>query len=115
MMGVPRKEVYSDDTLAEEGGDGVSKEATASIAGVGNAVVAETGFVKAGDLLGRKPRLQLKSNYMYRESNWSLGRAAERAGVKVKEHNPKNRFLAWRKTQARKAANVEKRTLRRKN
>ena len=109
MTGVPRKDIESDETLVGESRDGGLEKA-----GEGSAVVVGTVATKAGDLLGLKPRLQLKSNYMYRESNWSLGRAAERAGVKIKEHNPKNRFLAWRKTLARRAANVEKRNLRRK-
>ena len=109
MIGVPRKGIDSDEAPAEESGDGGLKKV-----GEGSAVVAAAVATKAGDLLGTKPRLQLKGNYMYRESNWSLGRAAERAGVKIKEHNPKNRFLAWRKTQARRAANIEKRNLRRK-
>ena len=108
MIAVPRTDLDSDGTMTGESGDGGLKE------GEGSPVAVATKATKAGDLLGLKPRLQLKSNYMYRESNWSLGRAAERAGVRIKEHNPKNRFLAWRKTQARRAANIEKRNLRRK-
>ena len=56
----------------------------------------------------------LRKGYMYRESNWSIGRSAERAGVKVRVYNPKDRFLAWRKTNIRKARNAERRGLRRK-
>ncbi|MCJ1403019.1 54S ribosomal protein L2 mitochondrial [Xylographa trunciseda] len=56
----------------------------------------------------------LREGYQYRESNWSIGRTAERAGVKVRVYNPKDRFLAWRKANVRKARNVERRSLRRK-
>ena len=63
---------------------------------------------------GEKPILRLRDNYSYRESNTSIGRTAERAGVKIKEFKPRNRWLAWRKTNARRAANAERRALRRK-
>ncbi|TQB67912.1 54S ribosomal protein L2 mitochondrial [Monascus purpureus] len=44
---------------------------------------------------------KLRPGYMYRESNWEIGRAADRAGITVPEYNRKNRWLAWRKRQAR--------------
>lgn len=44
---------------------------------------------------------QLRPGYMYREANWEIGRAAERAGITAKEYNRRNRWLAWRKRQAR--------------
>ncbi len=56
--------------------------------------------------------LRLKQGYMYREANWQIGRAAERAKVKVRVYTPGDRFMAWRKKNARKAKNVEKRALR---
>ena len=46
--------------------------------------------------------------YMYREANWSIGRAAERAGVKVREFDPRDRFLAWRRTAAKQREAREK-------
>lgn len=58
--------------------------------------------------------LQLRPGYMYRESNWEIGRAAERAKVKVREYKPRERFLAWQKTVARKARTAERRGLSRK-
>ena len=61
---------------------------------------------------GRK--LTLRPGYMYRESNWEIGRAAERAGVKVKEFKPRDRWTAWKKTTVRKLKNQEKRSLRKK-
>ena len=61
-----------------------------------------------------KTRLEISDGYMYREANWQIGRAAERAKVKVRVYKPGDRFLAWRKTNARKAKNAERRGLRRK-
>jgi large subunit ribosomal protein L27 len=57
--------------------------------------------------------LTLRPGYMYRESNWEIGRAAERAKVQVREFKPRDRWTAWRKTAVRKAKNAEKRSLRR--
>ncbi|RDL36463.1 Ribosomal L27 protein [Venustampulla echinocandica] len=53
--------------------------------------------------------LQLRPGYMYREANWEIGRAAERAKVKVKEFKPRDRWTAWRKAWARKLVNKDKR------
>jgi hypothetical protein len=58
--------------------------------------------------------LQLRPGYMYRKGNWEIGRAAERAKVKVKEFKPRDRWAAWRKTTARKAKAAERRGLSRK-
>ena len=59
-------------------------------------------------------QLVMGKRYAYREANWQIGRAAERAKVKVREFVPGDRFRAWRKSAARKAANAERRGLRRK-
>ncbi|KAI1005366.1 hypothetical protein K3495_g2852 [Podosphaera aphanis] len=56
---------------------------------------------------GRK--LTLRTGYMYRESNRDIGRAAERAQVKVPKFKPRDRWTAWQKTVARKLRNAEKR------
>ena len=56
-------------------------------------------------------QLELRPGYQYRESNWHIGRAAERAQVKVREYRRGDRFLAWRKLNARKARNAERRPL----
>ena len=56
-------------------------------------------------------KLELRPGYQYRESNWSIGRTAERAQVKVREFKTGDRFLAWRKLNARKAKIAEKRAL----
>lgn len=57
-------------------------------------------------------QLTMGNRYAYREANWQIGRAAERAEVKVKEFVPGDRWAAWRKSQARIKANEEKRRLR---
>lgn len=49
--------------------------------------------------------------YVYREANWSIGRAAERAGVQVREYDPRDRFMAWRKRTARQKEARERRAV----
>ncbi|KAK6608645.1 ribosomal protein L27 [Botrytis cinerea] len=55
--------------------------------------------------------VELRPGYMYREANWEIGRAAERAKVKVRLYKPGDRWTAWRKANARKTKNAEKRGL----
>lgn len=50
--------------------------------------------------------------YAFREANWQIGRAAEKANVQVKKFVPGDRWAAWRKSQARIAANAERKKLR---
>ncbi|KAF1942309.1 hypothetical protein EJ02DRAFT_345820 [Clathrospora elynae] len=56
--------------------------------------------------------LKVGKGYAYREANWQIGRAAERAGVQVNKFVPGDRWAAWRKSQARIEANVERKKLR---
>lgn len=56
----------------------------------------------------RQP-LKLKRGYMFRETNWEIGRAAERAKVKVREFKPRDRWTAWRKATKRQTIVKEKR------
>jgi large subunit ribosomal protein L27 len=60
-----------------------------------------------------KSLMTLRAGYQFRESNTSIGRTAERANVQVRPYNSKDRFLAWRKAQARRAKNAERRSIRR--
>lgn len=55
--------------------------------------------------------LRLKDGYQYRQTNSYIGRAAERANVKVREYKRGDRFLAWRKLNARKERAAAKRAL----
>lgn len=56
-----------------------------------------------------RQNLKLRAGYMYRESNWEIGRAAEKANVSVPPFKPRDRWAAWRKTVQRKLRNAEKR------
>lgn len=59
----------------------------------------------------REPPLTLRPGYMYRQSNWAIGRAAERANIKVKDFVPGDRWTAWRKSTIRRKRNQESRGL----
>lgn len=56
--------------------------------------------------------LTMGKGYVYRQSNWEIGRAAERANVQVKEFVPGDRWTAWRRSQARRKLNEERKKLR---
>lgn len=62
----------------------------------------------------KDPALKLGPGYMYRQPNWQIGRAAERAKITVRAYKRGDRWLAWRKVQARKAKNAATRGLRRR-
>lgn len=94
------------EAMAEQEGNEGSNEVQTASADMATGAGAKTSEPK--------PKLALKQGYMYRESNWQIGRAAEKANVKVREYKPGDRFLAWRKANARKARNAERRGLRRK-
>jgi len=79
----------------------------------GEREIAEVKSGKGKDGLVKR-ELKLRPGYMYREANWEIGRAAERAKVKVRAFKPGDRFTAWRKSVARKAKNAERRGMRRK-
>jgi large subunit ribosomal protein L27 len=55
--------------------------------------------------------LTMTSNYMFRETNAEIGRAAEKSGVEVRPFVRGDRFLAWRKANARKARTAEKKKM----
>ncbi|KAF2140156.1 uncharacterized protein K452DRAFT_319705 [Aplosporella prunicola CBS 121167] len=81
----------------------------------GNKVPGQESSVRAAPKSKRaqKPQknLSLRPGYMFREANWEIGRAAERANVKVTQFVKGDRFKAWRKLAARKAKNVARKTL----
>ncbi|KAL2010455.1 hypothetical protein VTN00DRAFT_6262 [Thermoascus crustaceus] len=58
--------------------------------------------------------LQLRPGYMYREANWQIGRAAEKAGIKAPEFDRRNRWLAWRKRKARAERAAQMKSLKNK-
>jgi len=57
--------------------------------------------------------LKMSSNYQFREPNWWIGQIPEREGIsqKVRKYDRGDRFLAWRKREARKARNAERNML----
>lgn len=72
----------------------------------------------AAPAAGKKPadaevKLTLRPGYMYRESNWEIGRAAERSkeAQMVKPFKPRDRFVAWRKRTLRRARAMERKAM----
>ena len=57
--------------------------------------------------------LTMRPSYMYRRSNWEIGRAAEldRAAQAVRPFRPGDRFAAWRKSAVRQARIAERRAM----
>lgn len=68
-----------------------------------------TDEIKVTGRDGQIRSFKMKSDYSYRMSNAEIGRAAETAGVSVQPY-VRNRFLAWRKANARKTRNALART-----
>lgn len=103
-------------TAAVEGGElGIlgavaAAEAAAAEQGLSKREVKEASRKKAsGRVSGAE--LAMRPGYAYRESNFSIGKTAERAGVRAKMFEKGDRFLAWRRKNVRKARNAEKRAL----
>lgn len=71
----------------------------------------EPGAVVAGEPTGP----QLRPGYMYREGNWQIGRAAEKAGIEVPAYKRDNRWLAWRRRKARHERTAQLKSLRGKS
>lgn len=104
-------------------GEGEGEGVVGEEEGEGSVAVEEAGvdevretdvrqLAKSQQMKGMEvPKLELRPGYQYRESNWHIGRAAERADIKVREYKRGDRFLAWRKLNARKARNAERRAL----
>ena len=45
--------------------------------------------------------LPLRPGYMYREANWQIGRAGDKVAATAEVFDRNDRWLAWRKRQAR--------------
>jgi hypothetical protein len=65
------------------------------------ATVEDGVMVSSVEAVNAEGGSQLRPGYMYREANWQIGRAAEKAGISAKPYNSRNRWMAWRKRQAR--------------
>lgn len=78
------------------------------------------------DVRGKKPAIRdrskrnrervapkMRPDYSFRQGNWEIGRIPEVEGYaqKVRKFDRKDRFLAWRRREARKARIAEKRSM----
>jgi large subunit ribosomal protein L27 len=130
MIAVPRQDLAIDEdgegveirtNVESVVGDGglppmsADPEQSMSITQAPSQTKAEVRAARARTLTGRPPTSSLTmsrgNQYSFRESNYSIGRAAERAGLQVKQFVKGDRFLAWRKKEVRKAKNAERRSL----
>lgn len=59
-----------------------------------------------------KVDLPLRPGYMYREANWQIGRAGDKAGITAESFDRNDRWLAWRKRQARAQRAAQMKSLR---
>ena len=76
-------------------------------------VLAPAPAKKIRERKGEEGRvLTLRPGYMYREANWEIGRAAERAKIQVRAFKPRDRWTAWKKATIRKVENAGKRGIR---
>jgi large subunit ribosomal protein L27 len=59
---------------------------------------------------GAMPANSLRQGFQYRESNWSIGRIAERKGVQVVPFDKGNRWSRWRRavTKKKRAREMQK-------
>lgn len=83
MIAVPRVEPVS-----EQG------DLNADVEGEGTKVFDVEGAAKTNTL-------PLRPGYMYREANWQIGRAGDEVAATAESFDRNNRWLAWRKRQAR--------------
>jgi hypothetical protein len=75
---------------------------------------------ETGSMVGSVPAVnaqegkQLRPGYMWREANWSIGRAAEKAGITAAPYDRNDRWLAWRKRQAKVQRAIQMKSLKNK-
>lgn len=60
----------------------------------------------------KEEAMKLRPGYMFRETNAYIGRAAERAGIKVRKFDKNDRFAAWRRRTAKIKEQRENRVMR---
>ncbi|PWY86396.1 hypothetical protein BO94DRAFT_535550 [Aspergillus sclerotioniger CBS 115572] len=100
-------------------GEGVQKKEEGDlVAEVGVGKKVEDGGVVVGSVAKEEMQtdggVQLRPGYMYREANWVIGRAAEKAGITAKVYRRKNRWLAWRKRTAKSERMAQMKSLKNK-
>ncbi|KAE8145946.1 ribosomal L27 protein-domain-containing protein [Aspergillus avenaceus] len=88
----------------------------APIAGQSDLVASIEDGVKVSSVeaVNAESGSQLRPGYMYREANWQIGRAAEKAGITAKQYSRNNRWLAWRKRKARAERAAQMKSLKNK-
>jgi ribosomal protein L27 len=91
-----------------DGGASVGEADLINVGETGTAITA-VAATQRERLPQAEMNLPLRPGYMYREANWQIGRAAEKVGITAKHFDRGNRWLAWRKRQARaeKAAQMK--------
>jgi large subunit ribosomal protein L27 len=112
QMDVSLLESTPETSVLGEGGVETSQGASAAVAPVHPRAKVVVKDKITGEVVRATPTL--RPGYQYRAANWEIGRAAERAGIRVTPFKPGNRFLAWRKAAVRKAKNAERRGLTRR-
>ncbi|KAK4991636.1 54S ribosomal protein L2 mitochondrial [Elasticomyces elasticus] len=75
---------------------------------------SEQGGQKPAKKKGKEVRVAptLRPGYQYRQANWEIGRSADEKNKNLRPYRPNDRFAAWRKANARKAKNAERRSMR---
>ncbi|KAF1812289.1 hypothetical protein P152DRAFT_458675 [Eremomyces bilateralis CBS 781.70] len=97
MLAVPRESEGQVGSLSPLTPAGLDGEA-AGLPGVAVAATSpEESSMGEGELAKRRRR----KDYVVRESNWEIGRTAEKAGVTATKFVRKDRFRAWRRAAAR--------------
>ena len=117
MVAVPRMDGYvaggvEVEQVGEEEAVMTPAVATSGAAGL-RLTKSEAREAKRRAASGRVPggELTMRENYSYGESNYDIGRSAERAGVAVREYRKGDRYMAWRKTSVRRTRAAEKRAI----
>lgn len=100
-------------TLAGEnrGGDADTSTATTAPPKEGIKTVITKTSVSPNAAIAKSVPPTSRKGYMYRPSNWEIGRAAEKAKVKVPLYRKGNRFEALKKRKAKRATWLEKRVM----
>lgn len=101
MLAVPRKDALGEAEQSSQADVGIMDPATDA---EGHILVASKS-VTSREV--PTDRVRSRPDYSYRESNWQIGRSAEKANVKVQLFE-RDRFKAWRKRNARRTRAIER-------
>ncbi|CAI6308316.1 unnamed protein product [Periconia digitata] len=90
----------------------VALDTEAAVSGLPADLAGPEGIRRVQQDKKSSTNLTLRTKYAYARTNWEIGRAAERANVRVKKFVPGDRWTAWKKSRARIQKNEEQRKLR---